>query len=354
VSVQPTLPMQLDEVTPEWLVQAMGPATAGSVRDARLIHTLSGTADKLIFALEYDTAPSTEQLPSSVCVKGGFNEATRQLMADGYIAEARFFDELAPSLEAPVPRCWYSAADPGAQQGIVVLDDLGAKGCRFGDPLVGLTVDEVASGLEAQAAWHAGTWNEKGLDDLPWLEPEPSTALAFYAACLAEEQWEQSMSALTEEQLPVELRDPQRIEAALRATLAMNAKGPRTLAHGDAHIGNTYVDANGVVGFLDWQTFSRGGWADDVAYFIVGALDREQRQESEWELLDHYCAAMSARGVSREELGDVRQAYRCQHLHGMFWGLLPPGYQPPDKMAAMCRKFSEAMLDHETLAALGV
>jgi thiamine kinase-like enzyme len=235
-----------------------------------------------------------------------------------------------------------------------VLDDLEAAGYRFGDPLIGLTVDEVAAGLETQAAWHASTWNERRLESVSWLGQVSPTVVDFYAACLTPAQWQASTARLTEQQLPTNLRDRRRLEAALRATQEMNARGPRVLAHGDTHLGNTYIDADGRVAFLDWQTLSRGCWGDDVAYFIVGALTSEDRRASEWDLLDHYRDAMTARGVRPEQLGDVRDKYRRQHLHGLFWGLMPEGYQPQDRCEVMCQRFAEAMLEQATLDALGV
>jgi hypothetical protein len=349
-----SLPLTVEEATPEWVVAALAPSIGDQLVGARLVEATAGTADKLIFALEYAAEDARGNVPESVCVKAGLNEVTRALVADGYIAESRFFDEIAPALEAPVPRCWYAAADAQARQGIVIQDDLGHLGCRFGDPLTGLSVDEVASGLAAQATWHAATWNERGLDRYGWLGRGSQTVIDFYAACLAQDEWNASLSRLTTEQMPGELRDRERIGAALHAAHQLNEHGPRVLAHGDAHIGNTYVMPDSTVGFLDWQTVSRGNWADDVAYFLVGSLSLEDRRASEFELLDHYVEHMVARGVAREDLGDVRATYRRQHLHGFFWGLLPPGYQPQERCGVMCQRYSAAMLEHDTLGALHV
>ena len=78
--------------------------------------------------------------------------------------------------------------------------------------------------------------------------------------------------------------------------------GPRTVIHGDVHIGNAYQVPDDF-GLLDWQLMRVATWANDVSYPILTALDVEERRASERELLRHYLAELTARGVAGTELG---------------------------------------------------
>src|SRR3546814_7238951 len=75
-------------------------------------------------------------------------------------------------------------------------------------------------------------------------------------------------------------------------------RGPVTLLHGDAHVGNTYVLPDGSVGFLDWQVVRRGCWSQDVGYFLVGALTQDDRREHERRSEEHTSELQSLMRIS--------------------------------------------------------
>jgi aminoglycoside/choline kinase family phosphotransferase len=58
--------------------------------------------------------------------------------------------------------------------------------------------------------------------------------------------------------VPVALHDHRTLSEAWDHYVIAVLKGPQCLLHGDAHVGNTFTEPNGTVGFLDWQCASTG------------------------------------------------------------------------------------------------
>src|SRR3546814_1008655 len=74
--------------------------------------------------------------------------------------------------------------------------------------------------------------------------------------------------------------DPPRIRAAHAAMRQAQKAQARVINHGDMHLGNLYVDAEGTPGFLDAQP-RLGAWSIDVSYFLIAGLDLVARRRSE-------------------------------------------------------------------------
>src|SRR3546814_12901831 len=98
------------------------------------------------------------------------------------------------------------------------------------------------------------------------------------------------------------------------------SRGPVTLLHGDAHVGNTYVLPDGSVGFLDWQVVRRGCWSQDVGYFLVGALTQDDRREHERALLQIYADALEVPIATCPSPDALWLHYRASAAYGLaFW-----------------------------------
>jgi hypothetical protein len=338
------LPMKVEDITSEWL----GRALARDVSAVEIRTVLHGTATKVL------VSAGTDDGPLDLCVKGGFDEAIRPLAAQGYLTEARFFSEVAPSLGCPLPRCWYSGADESAGQGIVVLDDLGAAGARFGRPTEPWHPDLVARALELLARLHAGAWGGRGLDRLSWLRAGPEMIRHNITAILSEESWAYHLAKPKGKLVPEPLLDRARVLRGIERMWVHDDRddAARTLTHGDAHLGNTYVDADGTPGFLDWQSAAIGPWSSDVGYFLGGALSVDDRRTHDQDLIRLYLAALAAGGGPHLGFDEAWMAVRRRHLHGLCWLLIPEQMQPEDYSAAMAERYATAAIDHDTLGLL--
>ena len=95
--------------------------------------------------------------------------------------------------------------------------------------------------------------------------------------------------------VPAEACDVERLHATF-CELARLTHAPRpwTVVHGDAHIGNFFLDGAGRPSLLDWQLAQRGPWYLDVGYHIGSALTVSDRRSSEDDLIRHYLDELRA------------------------------------------------------------
>jgi len=346
------LPTALEQLTPEWLTGALSQRCGDvEVRGVEITDVIWGTATKVFVGADYARRGNGEP-PEALCVKGGFDDAMRSVAGLGYRVEARFYRDLAPAFGDSVPRCWYAHEDEPGNQGLVIIDDLRAAGATFGRPQATYTVDQVAGGLEALAAWHGESWDRTGVGGFEWLTVGSQLFRPVVQGFLRPEHWDEYMTREQTRSFDAELRDRERVATAVDRLWERDDAGVLSISHGDPHTGNVYSFDDGALRFLDWQTTCLAPWADDVAYFLVGVLDVEERRAREQELLGHYLAALSATGAPAPGFDDAWLAYRQHHLHGLMFALCPPEMQPPEVCTLMGDRYATAAIDHETLAAM--
>jgi hypothetical protein len=345
----PTLP---EEITASWLAKKLG-RKIKTIEAARTDH---GTASKLFYTVTLD-GDEDEDKPLQICVKGGFNPVMRAalpLAVHWWINEAEFFRIVASSTILSAmepPACLWCGRDE--RQGIVIMPDLAAHGCTFGDPERERSVAEVMTGVEQLAALHAATWGCSAADDYPWLVGQPNY-MDFVVAELAEDKYHLTGGADMTRPIPDKMRDRARTEAVLQKYMRLRNPRFHALLHGDAHVGNTFYKPgqDGGLRFLDWQLYFVGPVFHDVSYFIGSSLTVEDRREHETAILDHYLKTLvrlgKERGVpdlkSSDE--DVWTEYRKSFLSGFGWVVTYYVMQPPARVHAMIRRYVAAMEDH--------
>jgi hypothetical protein len=340
------LPTTSQELTPAWFSEALN----NEVEDVVIEEIIWGTATKVLVRLRYRDPDS--QLPTSVCVKGCFDERLAGA-SDAYRIEARFFGDLAEKLPVVLPRTYYAAVAPNAYQGIVVMENLCASGGRFGDPCAPFTPDQVASGLEMQARWHAVT-ADVAATLAPWLGVGSPAVRAVAKVLFSRDYWDTYYAKSESPRLPRSLDNRERILRGFEALWAYEDGAAGSLAHGDAHIGNTFIREDGVVAFLDWQGVCVAPWSYDVAYFITGALSVADRRAHERDLVKHYRSALAGAGGPVLDADDYWTAYRRHALHGFVWAATPPIMQSIERVCAMAERHLAAIEDLESLSLLGV
>lgn len=339
-----TLPRDVSRLTTEWLngVFARSQYRAHVVRSEQT-RIIWGTATKVFLSVDY-SGPDADKLPAQLCVKGGFDEESRALgLGPAYELEAWFFREIAPELDIPLPRCLSAEVGPG--QGILVFEDLNARGVTFPDVVDGLLPDEVAKALEVMARWHAATWDTRA-PRADWLPVGCRSARGALDVLLQREMFVALTSRDIVPGLPAGLRDAVSVKAAYQALWQHDDASTLALSHGDAHVGQTYRDPAGEFAFLDWQAVCLAPWSSDVAYFVCGALEPDQRRATERALLDHYRGALAAAGGPRLDADEAWHAYRQHTLHGFVWALTPTHVQSEAVVAELSRRYLIAIEDH--------
>lgn len=259
------------------------------------------------------------------------------------LREAKFYERLAGRLPLRVPEAHvvrYEDDDFGAF--VLLLEDLGASGCSISTGPESPSPDAAAAALEDLAAMHvrfenAGT-REREADWVP--RPDPPSD---YGTTRLQEGLDHHRHRLTDAFAEMaELYIDQ--QAALHA---LWQEGPETVLHGDAHIGNLFLDA-GRVGFLDWGLIVVSTPMRDVSYFLNMGLSVEDRRRCDADLIRHYLDVRATLGGDPISFDDAWRAHRCQAGY-----LAPASCQVvtfPEDVSPERARFADAFLERASAA----
>jgi hypothetical protein len=344
------IPGSLEEVTPAFLTELLSPRFPG-VRVAAFERQdeVHGTATKALVRVTYSSDAAG---PDLMWIKGGWEATSEILRKVGIFSrEPRVYGELLPDQPVNAPRCYGACWDEARLDGVLLLEDLRAAGATFRTPAEPVTVDEADRMLAMLAAMHGRTFAPEWQAAHPWLRPlfsdvaEPDSYLSHICRT---EQLESFLALPRGASVPPQLRDPGRIRRAFGRTLdrGLSDEG-RSMIHGDAHIGNSYADAQGRPGLVDWQCVWRGSWAFDVAYYVGSALATEDRRAHERALLAAYLGRLAAAGGPRLDLDEAFARYVDFLPYGfLVWLANSTTFQPEAYNAACAQRFGQAMVDH--------
>lgn len=331
------LPRSIEEVTPAWLSSAFGSGYGGTeVRALEAAEVVHGSLTKVRFDVTYAANP--HDLPSSLYLKAAFEDHGIPVSVR---SEAVFYDVARPEISVHAPVAFAAVHDD--EHGVVVMQDLIASGCTITDPRVAWSVDLVRDGLTQLAGLHARWWGEGLAPGIP--DFEGSNALG--AVLMEAGYWEACVEGPTGIHVPEPFRDRERSRPWVEELWRLDRTRPRAFCHGDAHLGNTFVTADGGAGFLDWGGVKAGHWAREVCYFMAGALSPEDRRAHEETLLREYLDALGTAGADPVPPWDEAWlTYRRHFLHGLLWFLCPTQMQPEDIINANVARFGAAATDH--------
>jgi aminoglycoside phosphotransferase (APT) family kinase protein len=273
------LPLEVGECTPSFFADAL----EADVATATLVDQSSGTTGRARFALTGDA-----HVPSTVFVKLAPFDARQRDFVNSVgmgVAEARFYRDLAFELPVPVPRAYF--ADTDEDRYVMVLEDLDASGCWFPTPKDDDIAARARDIVEQLAALHAQYWESprfKDGSDLAWLASR-RTGDAGGGATFVQMARDQ-----LRDRLPEEFGRIADLYIARGAEIvALWNAGPRTLVHGDPHLGNLFVDGDRT-GFLDWAMIGHSPGLRDVAYVLCNSIPPEVRAAEERELVTRYAS----------------------------------------------------------------
>lgn len=348
------LPMDAREVTLAWLNQALaqGGRRAG-VASLRHGEFIGGAASKLRLHLEYTSDTQAQDLPPTMVLKACLQEGREALMSAGfYHREAYFYREIRDRYDVRAPRCYFAAEQQDPPQAVVLLEDLGGADTRFGSMLKPYSAAEVGSGLEALAQLHARSMGDPHVVDLPVpVAMEETRAIFDHILQIAGDRFSSPRGCA----VAYVLHDVAKLTDAFHRYRQFVQQHAVHLLHGDAHPGNTYLQVDGTVCWLDWQLPARGHWIHDVAYFMAGALDIPDRRRHERELLRAYLDTARAIGAQMPSFEEAWLRYRQALVYGFtVWIGTDPAHQPESICTTGLSRFGAAMLDHDTYGLLGV
>lgn len=343
------LPMRIEEVTAAWLQDCLSPHWPGlSIQSVTCDQLIHGAATKARLLIDYDWTGAGEPPPSSMWLKTGF-EAHHEMCMPYYILEVDFYKNVLPLIPVRSPLSYFSNVQVDPPQATLLLEDLLTKNAVFGSALKPMTVEQVASGLEQLALLHSQELNETMLAEL-----QPVSAARETVENFADDA-ERLFSMPRAYAAPVALHAASQLRTALDVYWRMIYNKEPCLLHGDSHVGNTYIEADNSVCFLDWQGYGTGYWMHDIPYFIIGALDLSERRHSESDLLKYYVSERVNLGAAMPAFDEIWDDYRRAVFHGfIMWLGNQDVWQTPEVNLAQYARFAAAMVDHRSYAALGV
>jgi len=341
-------PLVLEEVLdPAWLGMALGGI---EVRDVQVVEMLGPSCTKVRMELAF--GPGVDPaMPTAYCLKGFFGDpALGYLQSGTQLTEAAFYRDCAPHLTMRLAECVHAGSDEQTGAGVILMKDLIAGGARFLTALEPYSVEQARSSVDQLARLHAASWGEAKLARWPWVRPRVEELTNYKG--VPRERLTELMRGERGEPLPDELRDGQRIYAALTSIAGRDAGLQHCLVHGDAHAGNVFETPEGC-GMVDWQLLQRGHWSLDVAYHIGAVMTVENRRQHEESLLRHYLDRLDAHGGQAPAWDEAWDRYRESLAYGMFlWGITVR-VDPPIIME-FNRRLGTAVADHESFRRLGV
>lgn len=359
------VPASGKDFTSAWLTDALCAATPDAeVTHFSLTAGSSGTSMREALTVEYNTAGSEAGLPTMLFAKTTPTIVNRLLIGitGAAAAEALFYKTIRPELDMGTPQGYHGSHDPKSYRSVVLMEDIArTRDATFGDA-TSLTVTraEAEQMVDEMARYHGAMWNDPRFDGT-WSEVTDARSWQqVFNSKTRMDSGAVAMITRVGDKVPQELIDRRKeIRAAFASALDLNVAAPATLLHQDVHPGNWFRTPGGQINLYDWQGIAAGHWALDVSYALSSCLTVEQRREWERDLIATYLERLAEHGGEPESVDDGFLAYRQQMLHGLvFWlyttlvGKVAP-LQPHDHTALLVERTAQAVIDLETLDAIG-
>ncbi|MDE0884859.1 MAG: phosphotransferase [Myxococcota bacterium] len=336
--------------SPAWLAEKLG-IEARLVKSASIEEVHTGTASRSRLWVRYAEEQGEPVGPSSLFIKSSppdFGSSLFGVLFGLGGNEVDFYRRVRPDLTVRSPKVFYSEGN--SNHYVILLEDLTDKGCDFRTLASSCSLDEARKVITTLGTLHAGFWESPRFStDLAWVRRLESDRdfrlldlvrqLSVPIAC---QKYSASIPGKIVDLIPHLMKNYRKLEAAW-------AQGPRTLLHGDAHLGNMYVQ-EGEVGLLDWQVFNYGQGMRDISYLLVNSLDEKIRLDHQEKLVRHYLAVLADHGVSLAFDVAWRQ-YRMQSVYAWIAGAVtaPSNFQPESVVSAGLARASNAVLDLDAL-----
>ncbi len=350
------VPNRVDAITAPWLRDALAQHESSALIESfEMLGGHSGTTTRERIGLRFRAAARPDDLPDTLFVKITPRSFGTKVFAGLFglgRCEVGFYNQIAGDLPIPVPRSYCARTARHGGRFIILLEDLAARGCEF--PSSDLDLERARAVIRCLGRLHAGFWESpRFAGDLSWLRSHENRDNIGVEHVMSSRANAPSIARYGD-QLCADVRERSHKIHEHRETLeAYWSDGPRTLIHGDSHMGNLFFDG-GEAGYFDWQVVQRGQGIRDVSYFMTNSLTTELRRSAEDELIDLYLdtlrdAGVTGLGVDRKW---VWERYRAHALYVWISSSVTaatPGLQPVEVARAAMQRSSAAIEDHAAL-----
>lgn len=293
-----------------WLTEALraggGVASASvtDVRAERVAEAVGLMGEITRFHLTWDRGEG--DLPASVIAKlpSALEDNRALALAMGYYeCEHRFYTELAVDAGLATPGCWFSGADAESGRYALLLEDLGHL--ERIDQLDGCPGRRAEGVVDALADLHAAWWDDPRLTEAGWLPDGLGDDVRVYGQMVAG-SWPSFADATAELITDADRAVAERFIERYDHMVDLSLEDPHTLCHRDFRLDNMHFRADGTPVVFDWGGVAHGGGLYDVAYFLAGSLDIDERRACGDALLARYLERLRESGVELPE-GDLER-----------------------------------------------
>ncbi len=358
------IPFAIEAIDTDWLTAVLCEnALETKVVKFNLGPETSGTTVRRRIDLNYSSENRNADLPASVFAKSSPRFVNRLTLGltKTIENEAMFYREIRPRLTLEAPRGYHSAYDLDSGRSIHLLENLvETKGAIFCSPSSVIDRSRAEDVVGVLAALHGTFYGHPDLEQtFPWLQSFPDWWRTGYEGFGLRRFHDQAIEkAVSVIPADVYARRAEIWPAQVRS-LQTHLNRPRTLIHGDVHLGNWYITRGGRMGLCDWQCVSIGNWARDFAYAVSATLRIDDRRAWERDLLNLYLQEMERATGATISFEEAWILYRQQTIAALLmWtptlchSPLMPDMQPEAVSMEMIKRITTAMSDLDSLAAV--
>jgi hypothetical protein len=350
-----------DDLTPGWFTSAL--RRAGVLPEGGRVETVDtapiGTGQmsvvlraSLTYGVDRADGGGGLECPRSFIVKLAAADGPGRATGHGmgfYLAEVRFYRDVAPTVGIRVPACHLADIDTG--EGwftLLMADDPAAS---VGDMVEAGTVAQAEAALGELVGLQAPRWEDPVLRGTDWLQPTSWIAFAHtFPDSLAP-----FLSRFGDRLTPEEIALCEKVMPHA-VTWLRSWSAPTALQHGDFRPDNilfgTTADGREALTVFDWQTVRVGPPLVDVGYYVGGSLSVGDRRAAEGDLIRGYHERLRQAGVRDYAWEDCWTDYRRYALYGVYGYVgTSPHVQPSERgdqlYLAAFRRFAAQAIDLE-------
>lgn len=308
--------VRLEAVTADWLTAVLAHGGVDArVRGFTAKSVGTGQIGQSVkFTLAYDGAAAGA--PASLVGKfpaAGDESRSTGVALGNYIREVNFYRHLAPTALIATPKCYFTDVDPATSEFVLMMEDLAPA--EQGDQLKGCTLEQARLALREAANLHASHWGDRAIEDLAWVSGTRAAAAFGSADPGAIARLWQGFCARYADRMSGVARGIGDTLTANFGRYSTLYTGPKALVHIDYRPDNMmFASAAGgrPLTVLDWQSLAFGCGVTDAAYFLAGALPREERRLRERDLLREYHDRLRELGVTGYDYDTCWRDYRSR------------------------------------------
>ena len=193
--------------------------------------------------------------------------------------EIAFYERIAPIVDIPTPRCYYTAADPQGSAYVLLLEDIS----ELDQPRT-LTREQASLAIRTLARMQAQFWGGSH-PALGFMETQQQMQMRLRP--LIEKAWPSFVAAF-QGRISNSRMDMVRRSIELYGGSLTGAALPPTVVHLDFRPGNMMFGGPCGVMLIDWQGVCLGQGPYDVSRLVDLGLGQRVRAESEDQLVREY------------------------------------------------------------------